>query len=99
MAGVHSFNDIHRGLPPFSRAVLVPRLREREDHGVIGRRPRCADGAGHEYWLTPAGEALRVVMHALVQWGITYTHDRIKRSDLDPARTKFRIMWLILGRS
>jgi hypothetical protein len=70
-------------------------------------------------------------MHALGQWGMTYTHDRIKRSDLDPAlliwglrkrvdlstlpdrrvvlrfefsgvpasRTKFRIMWLILGRS
>src|SRR4030081_2184147 len=70
-------------------------------------------------------------MHALGQWGMTYTHDRIKRSDLDPAlliwglrkrvdlstlpdpqfvlrfefsgvpasRTKFRIMWLVLGRS
>jgi hypothetical protein len=27
----------------------------------------------------------RAVMAALGQWGITYTHDRIKRSDLDPA--------------
>ena len=92
---------------------------------------RARDGAGHEYWLTPAGEGLRAVMDALGQWGMTYTHDRIKRSDLDPAlliwglrkrvdlsalpdrrvvlrfefsgvpasRTKFRIMWLILGRS
>jgi len=130
MTGVHSFNDIHRGLPLISRAVLVARLRELEDHAVIERRPR-GDGAGHEYWLTPAGEDLRVVMHALAQWGMTYTHDRIKRSDLDPAlliwglrkrvdlstlpdrrvvlrfefsgvpasRTKFRIMWLVLGRS
>jgi DNA-binding HxlR family transcriptional regulator len=55
MAGVHSFNDIHRGVPLISRAVLVARLRELEDHGVIERRPR-ADGAGHEYWLTPAGD-------------------------------------------
>ena len=84
MSGVHSFNDIHRGVPLISRAVLIARLRELEDHGVIERRPR-ADGAGYEYWLTPAGEALRVVMHALGQWGMTYTHDRIKRSDLDPA--------------
>ena len=131
MTGVHSFNDIHRGVPLISRAVLIARLRELEDHGVIERRPRGADGAGHEYWLTPAGEGLHVVMHALGQWGMTYTHDRIKRSDLDPAlliwglrkrvdlstlpdrrvvlrfefsgvpasRTKFRIMWLILGRS
>ena len=130
MTGSHAFNDIHRGVPLISRAVLVARLRELEDHGVIERRPR-ADGAGHEYWLTPAGEGLRAVVDALGQWGMTYTHDRIKRSDLDPAlliwglrkrvdlgalpdrrvvlrfefsgvpasRTKFQIMWLILGRA
>jgi DNA-binding HxlR family transcriptional regulator len=130
MAGAHAFNDIHRGVPLISRAVLVARLRELEEHGVIERRPR-ADGSGHAYGLTPAGEGLRTVMAALGQWGITYTHDRITRSDLDPtlliwglrrrvnvnvlperrivlrfefsgvpaSRTKFRIMWLILGRS
>src|SRR5207344_1027502 len=43
MTGVHSFNDIHRGVPLISRAVLVARLRELEDHGVIERRPRGAD--------------------------------------------------------
>lgn len=51
MAGAHSFNDIHRGVPLISRAVVVARLRELEGHDVIERRPR-ADGAGHEYWLT-----------------------------------------------
>jgi hypothetical protein len=40
MTGMHSFNDIHRGVPLISRAVLVARLRELEDHGVIERRPR-----------------------------------------------------------
>jgi HxlR-like helix-turn-helix len=30
MTGVHSFNDIHRGVPLVSRAVLVARLRELE---------------------------------------------------------------------
>ena len=84
MAGAHAFNDIHRGVPLISRAVLVARLRELEEHGVIERRPR-AGGAGHEYCLTPAGQALHTVMAALGQWGITHTHDRIKRSDLDPA--------------
>jgi DNA-binding HxlR family transcriptional regulator len=130
IAGAHSFNDIHRGVPLISRAVLVARLRELEHQGVIERQPR-AGGKGREYCLTPAGEGLRAVIVALGQWGMTYTHDRIKRSDLDPAlliwglrrrvdvntlpdrrvvlrfefsgvpasRTKFRIMWLILGRS
>jgi DNA-binding HxlR family transcriptional regulator len=127
IAGAHSFNDIHRGVPLISRAVLVARLRELENQGVIERRPR-AGGKGREYCLTPAGEGLRAVIAALGQWGMTYTHDRI---NLDPAlliwglrrrvdvntlpdsrvvlrfefsgvpasRTKFRIMWLILGRS
>jgi DNA-binding HxlR family transcriptional regulator len=88
MAGTRSFNDIHRGVPLISRAVLVTRLRELEDGGVIERRPR-ADGAGYEYWLTPAGEGFRAVVHALGQWGMTYTRDRIKRSDLDPGL----LMW------
>ena len=58
MANNRSFNDIHRGVPLISRAVLVARLRELEDQGIIERRAR-AGGAGHEYWLTPAGDALR----------------------------------------
>ena len=130
MSGAHSFNDIHRGVPLISRAVLIARLRALEHHGVVERRPR-GGGAGLEYGLTPAGEALRAVVDALGQWGVTYTHDQITRTDLDPAlliwglrrrvdvnalpdrhivlrfefsgvpasRTKFRIMWLILGRS
>src|SRR5258705_13636337 len=47
IAGAHSFNDIHRGVPLISRAVLVARLRELENHGGIEHRPR-ADGKGHE---------------------------------------------------
>jgi DNA-binding HxlR family transcriptional regulator len=130
IAGACSFNDIRRGVPLISPAVLVARLRELENHEIIERRPR-AGGKGREYCLTPAGEGLRAVIVALGQWGMTHTHDRIKRSDLDPAvliwglrgrvdvkalpnrrvilrfefwgvpasRTKFRIMWLVLGRS
>src|SRR5258705_11541940 len=66
MTGEHSFNDIHRGVPLISRAVLVARLRELEDHGEIERRQR-ADGVGHEYSLTAHSQGLRVVMHALRQ--------------------------------
>jgi DNA-binding HxlR family transcriptional regulator len=84
MHDIHSFNDIHRGVPLVSRAVLVARLRDLEHHGIIERRPR-ADGAGHEYWLTPAGEELRPVVAALGLWGLSNTRDRIKPTDLDPA--------------
>jgi DNA-binding HxlR family transcriptional regulator len=88
MADVHSFNDIHRGVPLISRAVLVARLRELEDHGIIERRTR-ADGVGHEYWLTPAGDAFRSVVGALGHWGLVHARDRIKASDLDPSL----LMW------
>ena len=72
MADIHSFNDIHRGVPLISRAVLVALLRELEDHGIIERRAR-ADGSGHEYWLTAAGEAFRTVVGAL---GLTASQSR-----------------------
>jgi DNA-binding HxlR family transcriptional regulator len=84
MAGIHSFNDIHRGIPLVSRAVLVARLRELEEHGIVERRPR-PHTSGAEYWLTPAGNAFRPVVHELRQWGLTHGRDRVKAGDLDPA--------------
>lgn len=83
MADAHSFNEIHRGLPLISRAVLVARLRELEDRGIIERRPRSGS-ATLEYWLTPAGEALRSVVGTLAQWGLKHTREWIELGDLDP---------------
>lgn len=83
MADIRTFNDIHRGVPLISRAVLTARLRELEDHGLIERRAR-ADGAGHEYWLTPAGNAFRSVVSELGHWGLVHARDRLKPTDLDP---------------
>ena len=88
MAGSHSFNDICRGVPLMSRAVLVTRLRELEHHGIVERRTR-ADGTGPEYWLTPAGEAFRSVVGALAHWGHVHTRERIRPTDLDPSL----LMW------
>jgi DNA-binding HxlR family transcriptional regulator len=51
LADSRSFNDIHRGIPLISRAVLVARLRELEEQGVVERRGR-ANGAGSDYRLT-----------------------------------------------
>jgi DNA-binding HxlR family transcriptional regulator len=83
MAGCHTFNDIHRGVPLISRAVLVARLRELESEGIIERRARRV-GGGHEYWLTPAGNAFRSVISELGHWGLVHARDRLKRNDLGP---------------
>jgi DNA-binding HxlR family transcriptional regulator len=50
--GSHTFNDIHRGVPLMSRALLIDRLRQLEEQVIIEKRTRT-DGLGHEYWLTP----------------------------------------------
>ncbi len=83
MADNRGFNDIHRGVPLISRAVLVARLRELEDQGIIERRPR-SNGSGQDYRLTEAGEALRPVISELGHWGLVHARDAIKPTDLDP---------------
>ncbi len=83
MADVHSFNDIHRGVPLISRAVLTKRLRELEQQGIIERRPR-EEASGHDYWLTGSGNALRPVLDQLGHWGLVHARDRIEPTDLDP---------------
>jgi DNA-binding HxlR family transcriptional regulator len=88
MSDSHSFNDIHRGVPLMSRAVLVARLRELEHHGVIERRRR-ASGSGHDYWLTATGEALRPIVDVLGKWGLAHARAWLKPTDFDPTI----VMW------
>jgi DNA-binding HxlR family transcriptional regulator len=54
MCGGRTFNDIHRGVPLMSRALLVERLRQLEEDGVVERRERYG-GKGRDYRLTGAG--------------------------------------------
>jgi DNA-binding HxlR family transcriptional regulator len=92
--GSHTFNDIHRGVPLMSRALLIERLRQLEEQGIVEKRTR-SDGSGHEYWLTPAGESARDIVRALGHWGLTHTRDRITADDLDPAL----MMWTMRQRA
>ena len=43
MAGPSTFNDLHRGVPLMSRALLAERLRQLEHEGIVEkRRPAAA---------------------------------------------------------
>jgi DNA-binding HxlR family transcriptional regulator len=73
--GSRRFNEIQRGVPRISRALLVKRLRELAGHGVITSR-------GGEYRLTPAGEELGEIVVQLGKWGQRWTAP-VQRETLD----------------
>jgi DNA-binding HxlR family transcriptional regulator len=64
--GSRRFNDIQRGVPKISRALLVKRLRELVAHGII-------DSGNGEYRLTEAGQELGEVVVHLGTWGARWT--------------------------
>lgn len=86
--GNRYFNDISRGVPTMSRALLTQRLKELEKAGVIASHEK-ETGQGYEYILTPAGEALRPIIEAMGVWAQTWGSEQIAPEDLDDAL----LMW------
>jgi DNA-binding HxlR family transcriptional regulator len=82
LAGSGHFNDIHRGLPAISRALLARRLRELTAAGVVARE-RASRGKGVRYVLTDAGREFRAVLEPLGAWGQRWG-ERDARRNLDP---------------
>lgn len=78
----HRFNEIARGLPRISAALLTSRLKSLQRAGIIERRMR-EDGAGYEYQFTEAGEALWPVIESMGAWGQRYVE--IQPVNVDPA--------------
>lgn len=88
LAGSRRFNDIQRGVPLMSSALLSERLKTLERYGVVERRSR-PDGRGHEYRLTQAGEELRPWVELMGVWGQRWVRREVIPEDADPAL----LMW------
>jgi len=82
LAGGRRFNDIRRGVPLMSPALLAKRL---DDLVAAGLLRRVAVGGGHEYRLTPAGSELKPIVEALGFWGHKWVRSRFGPEDLDVA--------------
>jgi DNA-binding HxlR family transcriptional regulator len=84
--GSTRFNDLRRGVPKMSPALLSKRLKELEEAGVIQVRRR--DG-NPEYHLTAAGLDLRPMIDTMMLWGHAWVEKNVTLSKLDPSL----LMW------
>lgn len=78
LTGTTRFNELIRGNPGLSRALLSRRLDQLERAGVVAHN---ADGT---YGLTPAGEDLKPVIFGLATWGARWTFGEPEADELDP---------------
>jgi DNA-binding HxlR family transcriptional regulator len=68
ISGSTRFNDLRRGVPRMSPALLSQRLKELEQAGVIERKKGNAGGL-YEYHLTRSGRELEPIILAFGVWG------------------------------
>ena len=80
LMGSRHFNDLRRGVPRMSPALLSKRLRTLMQAGVVERRDH---GGRIAYVLTEAGAELMPVVEALGRWGARWVPELGDR-DLDP---------------
>jgi DNA-binding HxlR family transcriptional regulator len=80
LMGSRHFNELRRGNPRMSPALLSKRLRRLERAGVVRRRVVAGRSA---YELTESGLELRGVVDALGAWGARWVGD-LGEEDLDP---------------
>jgi DNA-binding HxlR family transcriptional regulator len=64
LCGSVRFNDLQRGVPRMSSALLSRRLKELEYAGIVERRP-AEKGRGQEYHLTEAGRDLFPILDGM----------------------------------
>lgn len=80
LCGSHHFNELRRGVPKMSPALLSKRLRSLVRAGLVVRRE---DGNRIRYDLTPGGRELAPIVMALGEWGVRW-RSQLGDEDLDP---------------
>jgi DNA-binding HxlR family transcriptional regulator len=89
VAGSTRFNDLRRGVPRMSPALLSKRLKDLELAGVIKRVEIESEPGLHEYKLTRAGHDLKAVVESVGIWGQHWVDTSASLANLDPSL----LMW------
>jgi len=83
IAGSTRFNELRRGLPRMSPALLSKRLRELEEAGVVARERILASPETFAYRLTDAGRDIQPVVEAIGMWGQRWVETEPSLDNLD----------------
>ena len=83
IAGSTRFNDLRRGLPRMSSALLSQRLKQMERAGVISRIKAKREPGRFEYQLTQSGRELQPLIESLGMWGQRWVDTRATLRGLD----------------
>ncbi|MGH6672976.1 MAG: winged helix-turn-helix transcriptional regulator [Xanthobacteraceae bacterium] len=83
LCGSVRFNDLQRGVPRMSSALLAQRLKQLQFAGIVERRSGGA--GGFEYHLTSAGRELFPIIEKMGLWAQRWLrHDLVETANLDP---------------
>lgn len=84
VAGSTRFNELRRGVPRMSPALLSKRLGELETAGVVMRERLSEVPEVNAYRLTQAGRDLQPVIEAIGMWGQKWVETEPSLDNLDP---------------
>lgn len=82
-AGSTRFNDLRRGVPRMSPALLSQRLKDLEAAGIVSRVPVARESGVFDYRLTRAGLELAPVVEAFGVWGKRWIDGDLSLERLD----------------
>jgi DNA-binding HxlR family transcriptional regulator len=95
LTGTTHFNDLERGLPGVSRALLASRLKLLQRAGIIEKRLTSGGRSTTSYQLTLAGQQLSPVIYSLWTWGETWAFGDPTPEELNPVL----LMWWLRNRA
>jgi DNA-binding HxlR family transcriptional regulator len=89
LSGSTRFNELRRGLPRMSPALLSQRIKELEAAGILERGPAPEQPGVQQYSLTESGRDLWPVIEAVGTWGKRWVETEVSLRNLDPGL----LMW------
>jgi DNA-binding HxlR family transcriptional regulator len=81
--GSARFNELRRGLPSMSPALLSKRLKDLEAAGIVMHVAAQRESGALEYRLTEAGNELRPIIEAIGVWGHRWVTTEATLKNLD----------------